>query len=159
MKHVCEKITEVTGVDPHRPLPSIDIWFDSRHKVKDLRSKERRKLAADRIWKLMVFDNADPAKEITGIPIRFCPFCGQDLEPVGTKITDHLAIANMHPFAVSASPQMDDIVKACDQFNWGNIGIELNGKQVRQVPITIEFMVDNSIFERPPIPVVQGKRK
>ncbi len=159
MKHLCENITEITGVDPLQPLPSIDIWFVSRSKVKNLRSKERKKLAADRIWKLMVFDKENPTKEIADIPIRFCPFCGQDLSPVGTKITAHLAITNMYPFAVSASPQVDDIVKACDQFNLENVGIELKGKQIRQVPITIEFMVDDSFFKRPTIPVVRGNKK
>lgn len=88
----------------------------------------------------MVFDKEDPAKDIADIPIR--RFVGQDLAPVGTKITAHLAITNMHPFAVSASPQMDDIIKVCDQFNLKNFGIELKGKPVRRVPITVEFMVE-----------------
>jgi hypothetical protein len=159
MKHVCERIKEIAGVDPLQSLPQLDIWFAPRHKLKDLRSKERRKLAEIKTWKLMVFDKEDPAKEIADIPIRFCPFCGHDLAPVGTKITAHLAIINMHPFAVSASPQIDDIIKACDQFNLENFRIELKGKPVRQVPITVEFMVEDSVFERPPVPIVHGNKK
>ncbi|HUK99394.1 MAG TPA: hypothetical protein VLX29_00910 [Nitrospirota bacterium] len=83
----CTKIKEVAGVDLLQPLPQLDIWFAGLHKLKDLRSKERRRLAEIRTWKLMVFDKENPAKEIADIPIRFCPFCGQDLAPVGTKIT------------------------------------------------------------------------
>jgi len=158
MKHKCHKIREVVGVDPFQPLPQLDIWFTGHHKLKDLRSKERRILAEIRTWKLMVFDKEDPAKEIADIPIRFCPFCGQDLAPVGTKITAHLAVTNMYPFAVSASPQIDDIIKVCDQFNQDNFGMEWKGKPVRQVPITVEFMVEDSFFERPPVPVVQGHK-
>jgi len=124
MKHECNKIKEVAGVDPLQPLPQLDIWFAELNKLKDLRSKERRRLAEIRTWKLMVFDKEDPAKEIADIPIRFCPFCGQDLAPVGTKITAHLAITNMYPFAVSASPQIDDIIKVCDQFNQDNFRME-----------------------------------
>jgi len=159
MKHECKKIKVVAGVDPLQSLPQLDIWFAGLHKLKDLRSKERRRLAEIRTWKLMVFDKEDPAKEIADIPIRFCPFCGQDLAPVGTKITAHLAITNMYPFAVSASPQIDNIIKACDQFNQDNFDMEWKGSPVRQVPMIVEFMVEDSLFERPPVPVVQGSKK
>lgn len=83
--HVCEKIKEITGADPHQPLPYLDIWFAPRYRLKDLRSKERRELAKIKTWKLMVFDKKDPAKELADIPIRLCPFCGEDLAPVEPK--------------------------------------------------------------------------
>jgi hypothetical protein len=159
VKHVCEKMIEITEVDPLQSLSQIAIWLSPRHKVKDRRSKERRKLAEILTWKLMVFDKEDQLKELADIPIRFCPFCGQDLAPAGTKITAHLAITNMYPFAVSASPQLDDIVKSCEQFNAENYGIEFNGKPVRRAPVTVEFTVNDSIFDRPPVPIVQGFKK
>ena len=159
MKHVCEKIKEIAGVDPLQSLPELDIWFVPRYKLKDLRSKERRKLAEIKTWKLMVFDKEDLAKEIAAIPIRFCPFCGEDLAPTGTKITTHLAITNMHPSAISASPQIEDIIKACDEFNLKHFGMELKNKPVRQVPISVEFMVDDVVFDRPSIPIVHGNKK
>jgi hypothetical protein len=159
MEHVCEKIKEIAGVDPLQSLPELGIWFTPRYKLKDLRSKERRKLAEIKTWKLMVFDKGDPTKEIADIPIRFCPFCGKDLAPVGTKIKAHLAITNVHPFAVNASPQIEDIIKACDEFNLKHFGLELKGKPVRQVPISVEFMVDDNVFERPPVPIIQGNKK
>lgn len=158
MNHACEKMKEVAGVDPFQPLPQLDIWHTGLHKLKDLRSKERRRLAEIKVWKLMVFDKED-SREIADIPIRYCPFCGMDLSPIGTKITAHLAITNLYPFAVSASPQLEDIIKSCDQFNVENFGMEMNGKPVRQAPVTVEFMVDDSIFDRPAVPVVQGERK
>ncbi len=159
MKHVCEKIKEITGVDPLQSLPEIDLWYAPLYKLKDLRSKERRRLAEIKTWKLMVFDEEDPTKEIADIPIRFCPFCGKDLAPEGTKITAHLAITSVHPFAVSASPQIEDVIKACDEFNLKHFGLELKGKPVRQVPISVEFMIDDSVFDRPLIPIVQGNKK
>jgi hypothetical protein len=159
MKHACEKMKEVAGVDPLQPLPSIDIWFAPRHKVKDLRSKERRKLAKIECWKLMVFDKENPTREIADIPIRFCPFCGEDLAPVGTKITAHLAVTNIYPFVVSASPQVADIIKACDEYNLKYFGMEWKGKPIRQVPITVEFTVDDEVFKLPPVPLVYGLKK
>jgi len=98
-------------------------------------------------------------KELADIPIRFCPFCGHDLAPVGTKITAHLAITNMYPFAITASPQLEEIVKACDEFNLESFGMDFSGRPIRRVPVTVEFMVDDSIFQRPPIPVAQGNKK
>jgi hypothetical protein len=127
--------------------------------VKDRRSKERRELAKIKAWQLMVFDKEDSAKEIADIPIRFCPFCGEDLAPVGTKITAHLAITNRYPFAVSASPQIDNVIKTCDEYNLKYFGMEWKGKPIRQVPITVEFMVEDSVFDRPPVPVVHGNKK
>jgi hypothetical protein len=156
MKHACEKIKEVAGVDPLQPLSSIDIWFAPLHKVKDLCSKERRKLAGIKTWKLMIFDKDNPTRDIADIPIRFCPFCGEDLAPVGTKITAHLAITNIYPFVVSVSPQVADIIKACDEYNLKYFGMEWKGKPIRQVPITVEFMADGSVFDRPSVPIVHG---
>jgi hypothetical protein len=159
MNHVCGKIKEITGVDPLQPLPQFDIWYAPRYRVKDRRSKERRELAKIKAWQLMVFDKEDQGKELAGVPIRFCPFCGEDLAPVGTKITAHLAITNIYPFAVSASHQLDDIIKACDEYNLKHFGMEWHGKSIRQVPITVEFMVDDSIFDRPSVPIVHGNKK
>ena len=81
MNHVCNKIKELTGVDPLQPLPALVIWFTSRHRVKDFRSKERRELAKEKCWKLIAFDKDISTRENAAIPIRYCPFCGEDLAP------------------------------------------------------------------------------
>lgn len=72
------------------------------------------------------------------------------------KVKAHLVVSDGYGVAIAASQWIGELQEHCDTWNADEGGANWRNERRSRAIVTVEFEIDDSIFEPPPIPVYEG---
>lgn len=72
------------------------------------------------------------------------------------QFTAHLLIAKGYRRAIEASQWIDELLVKCEEINAEHFGDDYLSQGKYNAVVTVTFEVPDSVFERPPIPVIEA---
>ncbi|HEY9481283.1 MAG TPA: hypothetical protein VIR98_03590 [Candidatus Paceibacterota bacterium] len=70
------------------------------------------------------------------------------------KVTAHLVVSKGYSRAIIASQWINEVLTHCEEHNQAHHGEEYLSQPKDRAVVTVEFEVPDSVFDRPPTPVL-----
>jgi len=72
------------------------------------------------------------------------------------KVTAHLVVSKGYGRAIMASQWIDECLQHCEEHNAEHCGEGYLSEPKDRATITVSFDVPDSVFEREPVPMIEG---